>query len=268
MDAMGTLHRPAGAGARVISLVPSLTELLLALGLGAQLVGRTRYCVHPAARVDAIPVVGGTKGVRVDRVRALAPTHLVVNVDENTREEVDALRSVVPHVIVTHPRGPADNPGLYRLLGGVFGRSAEAERLCEAFDSAYVRALGRGRALPERRVLYLIWRRPWMTVSADTYIARMLRVVNWHNVSGDDGTRYPTLTLDSEFLSRVDLVLLPGEPYPFGARHQAELQSLAGSTATRILRCDGEQTSWYGNRAIQGLDYLADLAQGLTESAA
>ena len=117
---------------RIVSLVPSLTELVCALGLRPWLVGRTGFCIHPADLTE-VPKVGGTKDVRLDRVRALAPTHVLVNVDENRRETAEELRTFVPNVVVTHPLGPDDNPPLYRLLGGIFGRDAEAERLCAAF---------------------------------------------------------------------------------------------------------------------------------------
>ena len=132
IDALGVEHVPAGAGARIVSLVPSLTELLFALGLGAQVVGRTGFCIHPRTAVRTVPKVGGTKDVDLDRLRALAPTHVIVNVDENTRACEQALRAFVPHVIVTHPNAPEDNRALYALLGGVFDRGGGALGLCDA----------------------------------------------------------------------------------------------------------------------------------------
>ena len=102
-DALGAVHPPAGPSPRIVSLVPSITELLFALGLGPAVVGRTTFCIHPAGAVGAVPRVGGTKKVRLDRLRALEPTHVVVNVDENDRDQVEAMRAFVPHVVVTHP---------------------------------------------------------------------------------------------------------------------------------------------------------------------
>jgi hypothetical protein len=136
---------------RIVSLVPSVTELLW-LGLAPHLVGRTGFCIHPREVVRSIPKIGGTKDVDVDRIRELAPTHLVVNIDENRKETVEELARFVPSVVVTHPLAPEDNLGLYRLLGGIFGRSAEAERLCEDFAAAYAALLARprpGRAVPD-----------------------------------------------------------------------------------------------------------------------
>lgn len=119
------------AGERIVSLVPSLTELVCALGLGERLVGRTGYCIHPIEALRSVPKVGGTKTVNLQKIRALAPTHLIVNVDENEKPTVDALREFIPHVIVTHPLVVEDNFVLYRRLGDVFGASAQAEVLCD-----------------------------------------------------------------------------------------------------------------------------------------
>ena len=107
-DAVGARHAPDPA-ARIVSLVPSITELLCDLGLAAQVVGRTGFCIHPADIVAAIPKVGGTKDVNIEKIRKLAPTHLVVNIDENEKPTVEALAEFVPHIVVTHPLAPRDN---------------------------------------------------------------------------------------------------------------------------------------------------------------
>ena len=113
---------------RIVSLVPSLTELLCDLGLAPQLVGRTGFCIHPRETVRAIPKVGGTKSVNLARLRELAPTHVIVNIDENEKPTVEEIARFVPHVVVTHPLHPRDNLALYRLLGGIFHRDARGER--------------------------------------------------------------------------------------------------------------------------------------------
>jgi len=135
-------------------------------------VGRTGFCIHPRETLKRIPKVGGTKSVKLEKVRALAPTHVIVNVDENTRETANALAAFVPKLIVTHPLGPLDNLALYRQVGGAFGKEREAEALCSRFELAFREA--EKRKFPRREVLYLIWKDPWMTVSRDTYISRML----------------------------------------------------------------------------------------------
>jgi len=127
IDAVGLTHAPAGADARTVCLVPSITELLYELGLGDRIIGRTGFCIHPEGKVKLVPKVGGTKDVNIGKIRRLAPTHLIVNVDENEKPTVEELARFVPNIVVTHPLGPLDNPGLYRLIGGIFGRREEAE---------------------------------------------------------------------------------------------------------------------------------------------
>ena len=259
VDAFGQDHQRARADARIVSLVPSITELLFALGLDDNVVGRTGFCVHPAPRVRRVRTVGGTKDVDLDAVRALAPSHAVVNIDENNRDTFDALKTFVPHVIVTHPNGPADNLDLYRLLGDIFDRAEAAHALARDFESALAALDGVRGALPSKRVLYLIWRKPWMTVSRDTYIARTLALVNWNTLPRDATARYPTLS-DAEIRRMApDLCLLSSEPYPFRDTHLDEVERLIGAPG-QVRLIDGEMISWYGSRAIAGLDYLARYA--------
>ncbi len=254
-DAAGVVHEPAGEGARIVCLVPSITELLCELGLTQELVGRTGFCVHPWESVWSIPKVGGTKDVKLDRIRALAPTHAVLNIDENRRETAAALAEFVPHIVVTHPQAPLDNLDLYRLLGAIFGREEQAERLCAEFERAYASATERLR--PRRDVLYLIWRQPWMTVAPQTYISQTLALVNWHTQPLASADRYPEVDI-SAFAGQVDRVLLTSEPYHFRERHLADVA--ATLPAAEVSLIDGEMISWYGSRAIQGLRYLVDYA--------
>jgi Periplasmic binding protein len=249
------------AEARIVCLVPSITELLCDLGLSEQLVGRTGFCIHPWETVRHVPKVGGTKDLRFDRIRDLEPSHVVVNVDENRKEDADALAELVPNVVVTHPLGPRDNLALYRQMGETFGVEGEAEKLCGRFEAAYERALaGRGAS---RRVLYLIWRDPWMTVSPDTYIAQTLALFEWQTQPSSSGSqeadkrkgvRYPEVDL-ADFQD-VDRVLLSSEPFHFKQHHVEEVEALLPGVA-EVSLIDGEMTSWYGSRAIRGLDYLA-----------
>lgn len=131
LDALGTRHSPACGEPRIVSLVPSLTELLC--DLARHLVGFTRFCTHPAETVRQIAKMGGPKNPDLDAIRAAAPTHLIVNVDENPREQVEALARFVPHVVVTHPNVPEDNLALFRLLGFIFRREARAENSVRIF---------------------------------------------------------------------------------------------------------------------------------------
>jgi ABC-type Fe3+-hydroxamate transport system substrate-binding protein len=264
IDAQGTRHEVASATARIVSLVPSITELLFDLGLASQVVGRTGFCIHPKEAVKRVAKVGGTKSIDVGRIRRLAPSHLIVNVDENPRGTVQELAKFVPHVIVTHPLGPQDNLGLYRLLGGIFSREAQAEQLCCRLEQAYRETLADASTWPSRKVLYLIWKSPWMTVSPDTYVSRMLATVGWTTYPASNESRYPTVQLTPTLLRSVDFVLLSTEPYSFRERHCVEVMDLLPpDSPARVALIDGAMTSWYGSRAIDGLAYLRDLRRYL-----
>ena len=238
---------------RIVSLVPSITELVCDLGLAEQLVGRTGFCIHPKDALRKVPKVGGTKSVNLRKVRALAPTHVIVNVDENRKETADALAEFVPNLIVTHPLAPLDNLALYRQIGNAFDVRDRAEALCAQFENEYNRI--KTKPFESRKVLYLIWKDPWMTVSRDTYVSRTLALFGLHTIPAEAPKRYPELeTLD---VPGAELVLLSTEPYRFREAHRTELQAVLRIPAFLI---DGEMTSWYGSRAIQGLRYLADFA--------
>lgn len=260
VDASGHRHQPHSGPARIVSLVPSLTELVCDLGLAGQLVGRTGFCIHPRAILKTIPKVGGTKDVNLVRLRELAPTHVIVNVDENRRECVEEIAACVPHVIVTHPCTPEDNLPVYRLLGAIFGREMEAARLCADLAAALDEARAVGASLPAEKVLYLIWREPWMTVARSTYISAMLAVVGWQTAPEADEPRYPAFEWDAPWLAGVARVFLSSEPYRFRDSHLAEVAAASGRPAALI---DGEMASWYGSRAVAGLRYLTELRRTL-----
>ncbi|MFB9122801.1 cobalamin-binding protein [Paraburkholderia dipogonis] len=260
VDAAGVAHEPAGATARIVSLVPSITELLFVLGLERQIVGRTGFCVHPHDKVQQVRKVGGTKAVNLDAIRALRPSHLIVNIDENERDTVEQLRAFVPHIVVTHPQTPRDNLALYALLGAIFDRAQQAQRLSEALEGRLHEAAAH--TFAPQNVLYLIWREPWMTVARDTYISTMLRLVNWRTLPDVRGgaagaARYPTLDFDTApWLAQVDRILLSSEPYRFTQVHCDALKRDPRLAGKRIELIDGEMVSWYGVRAIEGIAYL------------
>jgi ABC-type Fe3+-hydroxamate transport system substrate-binding protein len=257
---------------RIVSLVPSITELLLDLGLGAYVVGRTGFCIHPASGVQAIPKVGGTKDVNLGKIKQLAPTHVIVNVDENELPTVQELQQWVPQVIVTHPQTPLDN---IVLIDQILGMTASFAIDSRALDAVFTRASAlkdsiqshinklQSTAWPEQRVLYLIWRDPWMTVAQDTYISQMLALIGWktwpHALGGPTGAaRYPVVPVDAPGLRDIERVLLSSEPYRFGSAHMREAEQWLPHAKVQLV--DGEMLSWYGSRAAQGLAYLRTLA--------
>ena len=256
---------PPTEGPRIASLVPSGTETLVALGLGSCLVARTGFCIHPVDAVKDVPKVGGTKDVNLAKLKKLAPTHVVVNVDENRRETAEALREFVPHVIVTHPSRPEDNLALFEQLRAAFADRPGVNERAAALSAEFSDALARCRAEAHRgeHVLYLIWRDPWMTVARDTYISTLLAEAGWGTLpdvrGGEHGAgRYPALTGHEPWLRTVDRVLLSSEPYRFGPEHLAEAQALCAQARVQLV--DGELLSWWGSRGAAGLDYLRQLS--------
>jgi len=261
IDAAGRVHEPGQAGARILSLVPSLTELLFDLGLGGNLVGRTNFCVHPKERVGTVTSVGGTKQIDMDKVAELSPTHALVNIDENPKDMADALAAMGIAVVVTHPLHVTDNRDLFGLIGGLFGAEDAAKALARAFDTALAE-LQTG-DWPKRRVLYLIWRKPWMSIAPDTYIADTLARAGLYAIEHAGSARYPEVELTDALLAGVDLVLFSTEPFPFKTKHLDAFGSEFPAHAHKAHLIDAEMVSWYGSRAVPGLAYLADFTRGL-----
>lgn len=260
IDAVGNRHAPCDGPARIVSLVPSLTELLFALDLQDQVVGRTAFCIEPEGLVETVPVVGGTKTSELDKLAALRPSHVLVNVDETPKALAEQIGALGAQVVVTHPNAPADNIALFQLIGGLFQRQAQAARLVADLEHE----LQQTGTWPTRMVLYLIWKRPWMTVSQDTYIANMLALFGMRTLCHDPARRYPEIAMDTALLSQADLVLFSTEPFPFAAKHRDAFKNdYVISPQTQLLSIDGKMVSWYGSRAIDGLRYLRRFAAKL-----
>ena len=232
---------------RVACLVPSVTELLAELGLAPCLVARTGYCIHPAAALAAVAKVGGTKDVNLVKLRRLAPTHAIVNVDENRAETAQALRDFVPTVIVTHPCGPEDVDALIVQLAEAFGAQPGVVERATALRAEVASELAATRVGTDVPVLYLIWRDPWMTVARDTYVSRLLARTGWRTLPAVDGgatgaARYPRLRGNEVWLADVQQVLLSSEPYAFTANHLAEAQLLCPQASVRLVDGAGRTT--------------------------
>ena len=261
-DAVGRQHvrfdNPARL--RIACLVPSITETLFALGLGEHVVARTGFCIHPKPAVRDVPKVGGTKDVNIARLIATEPTHVIVNIDENRKADVDHLRKVIPNIVVTHPMLPDDNLALFRLLGHIFTADDAANRLANELATALAAARAVGAQLPPQSVLYAIWKNPWMTISRDTYVSAMLETVGWKTLPVQAEKRYPEVAADDSVWRDAERIFLSSEPYSFGDEHITELrEGMQLQQAIELI--DGEYVSWYGVRAIAGLNYLANLRQ-------
>lgn len=258
---------------RIVSLVPSWTEALFALGLGPRVVGVTEWCVHPAEGVAGLPKVGGTKTARVDAILALAPDLVIANVEENRRRTVERLRAEGVRVQVTYPRTVREAAETLRSLLEL-GAPEWAERevvapVLEAVEEAERAEAARAAAgRPRTRVFCPIWRDPWMAVGADTYANDLLALCGGENVFAHRSERrYPLVALDEVEAAGPEVVLLPDEPYAFGPVDAAELGELAlpAARAGRIHVIDGTWVSWYGPRmrcAIPRLRALLGAAEG------
>lgn len=255
VDDLGRTIALAATPARIVSLVPSLTETLFAIGAGPRVVGVTRYCEEPAADVAHLPRVGGTKNPDLQAIAELAPDLVVLNAEENRREDFDALAAAGLAVFVTEPktiqdgiRSIAQLAELTACPAGV-ALAAEQERRVRA---TLAQVQGR------RPVRYFcpIWRKPWMTFNADTYAHDMLRAGGGENVCANEAARYPTVTLDAIAAATPEVVLLPDEPYRFAEKDLAALEPLA-LPRDRVHFVDGKALSWYGPRIADGLARFA-----------
>lgn len=238
---------------RIVSLVPSQTELLADLGLGARVVGITRFCVRPEGWRQAKAIVGGTKQVDVDRVEALSPDFILANHEENTPEDVDALSDIAPVYVTDVPTVEAAR-AMIHTVGRLTDRTARATDLADTIARRFA-ALG---DFPPLRAAYLIWRDPFMTVGHDTIIHDIMARGGFANAFGDR-TRYPEVTLDDLVAADPDVLLLPDEPFPFPAKDKFSADLRAALPETPVHFVDGQAFSWYGSRLIETPAYLEAL---------
>lgn len=254
---------------RIVSLVPSITESLFALGAGHRVVGVTRFCTRPDDARDRATVVGGTHGIDLDALRGLDPDLVIANQEENPRDELESLVTLAP-TFITFPRTVRDSIDLIRTLGLLSGTADTAETFAADADAACAEA-DAARPAPAPRVLYLIWRKPWMTVNADTYVHDMLTACGAVNAAAELPNRYPAITEADALALRPDAVLLSTEPYAFEAKHADEWAGIEGLPAARLEQIrivDGELCSWYGTRVADGVRYLSTIVRNLRVAAA
>jgi iron complex transport system substrate-binding protein len=241
---------------RLVSLCPSLTETLFALGLDEQIVGRTSYCVHPARRVKNVRVIGGTRSVDVGRVRALKPDLVIAEKEENPRQVVEALAEALP-VYVIDVTDYETALRAIRSLGALTDRAAQADMLVHDIRAAFAKL----RPGAPSRVAYLVWGGPYMAAGRNTYIHALLEKCGFENVCGQLAGRYPRLTLETLRELAPHYVLLSSEPFRFDDSHLAELASQIANA--RVVRVDGEMFSWYGSRMLVAAGYLQGLVAEL-----
>jgi len=256
--------KPASLPPRVVSLVPSLTEALVWLGLGSHLVGVSDWCVHPAEAVAKLPKVGGTKTPSIPRILALAPDLVIANHEENRRRDVERLEAEGVPVWVTYPRSVRDGVALLRELAALGAGSGALAALVDPIEAA-VAAAEAARSARGVRVFCPIWKTPWMSVGQDTYAHDLLALCGGENVfGGREERRYPIVQLPEIVAASPEVILLPDEPYAFGAREVAELGALdvPAAVSGRIHLIDGTLVSWYGPRIQRAIETIRPLIAG------
>ena len=241
--------------------MPSLTESLFALGLGARVVGVTDWCVHPAEEVAKLAKVGGTKRPDLAAILALAPDLVIANQEENRRRDVEHLEAAGVRVWLTYPRTVAEGARLLAELAELGAAPEARQRVVEPVLEAVADAES-ARPAEGVAVLCPIWRDPWMVVGADTYAHDLLALCGGRNVfGGPRGRRYPLVTLEEVVAAAPEVILLPDEPYAFGEADVLELRRLPLPAAEhgRIHLIDGTWVSWYGPRIARALPALRHL---------
>ena len=247
---------------RIISLVPSQTELLYDLGLEEETIGITKFCVHPSHWFRSKKRIGGTKNVNIALVASLKPDLIIANKEENSKEQILLLEKIAP-VWVTDIKNMVDAIEMILHIGMITGKSSEAIKITSEIRGKFV-GLVSWRAeypLPSYQTAYLIWKDPYMAAGRDTFIDQILQLSGWKNVFAMK-ERYPIVSMEELILQKPELLLLSSEPYPFGHKHISEFQQQLPDT--KIMLVDGEMFSWYGSRLLHTVDYvkkiLADLS--------
>ena len=249
---------------RIVSLVPSQTELLVDLGLEHYIVGVTKFCVHPSNIRKSKTVVGGTKSVHFDKIRALKPDIILCNKEENTLDMVEELRSIA-QVHLSDIYTLDDSLELIAQYGQLFKVNAVSERLIKTIKDRNIAFKSSLKLTSKPRVAYFIWKRPWMVAASNTFIDHMLELNGFENVF-NGRTRYPEIQLNELRLLDVDLILLSSEPYPFKDKDVAELSKEIDNPNVCIV--DGEFFSWYGSRLLGAFEYFNDFHNELSSNEA
>jgi iron complex transport system substrate-binding protein len=252
-DQIGTIHAFETSPKRIVSLVPSQTELLFDLGLEKYIVGITKFCVHPYHLKATKKVVGGTKKVNFEKIKLLQPDVIICNKEENTKEMVAELSSICP-VWVTNIIKVEDNFKMIYDFGQLFNKRTEAQNWCDKINFALIDFKIFIKDKPKQKVAYFIWKNPYMVAGGENYINEMLLLNNFENIYGTKG-RYPEIELKKMRLEGdPDLVFLSSEPYPFNEEDAFEIGRFTHHAKTIFV--DGEMFSWYGSRILKAISYF------------
>ena len=247
---------------RIISLVPSQSELLFDLGLNEEVVGITKFCIHPIDKFATRTKVGGTKKLKIDVIRALQPDLIIGNKEENTKSEIELLSAEFP-VWMSDITNLEDSIQAIEQIGQLVDRSPEASYLNHLIQAGFtdLQTLALSKQV-NKSVAYIIWKDPYLAAGRTTFIDDILRKIGLTNVVSQ--SRYPEITLAQLQASNCELVFLSSEPYPFKTQHLEEIQSALPHATVMLV--DGEMFSWYGSRLVKAVEYLFHLQDSLGDS--
>jgi ABC-type Fe3+-hydroxamate transport system substrate-binding protein len=237
---------------RIISVVPSQTELLSDLGLEKQVTGITKFCVHPRRWFESKTRVGGTKELNIKLIHELKPDLILANKEENLKEQIEELEKHYP-VWVSNITDPEDACKMITGIGEMTGKARKATEMTNRIKERFAQL----QTLNHKpQAAYLIWQKPYMTVGGDTFIHSMLKVAGFENIFASH-ERYPEITIDELLADNYELLFLPSEPFPFKQKHIVELK--AKNVKAKIFLVDGEMFSWYGSRMLRAPAYFREL---------
>jgi ABC-type Fe3+-hydroxamate transport system substrate-binding protein len=240
---------------KIISVVPSQTELLFDLGLDEEVIGITKFCIHPSTWFRTKTRVGGTKQLHIDQIISLQPDLIIANKEENVEEQINELAKHFP-VWISDIKTLEDAYEMMHAVGEMLGQNKKAQDLVERIKSS----ISGLQSTNSKSCAYLIWQNPLMTVGSDTFIHHMLGLAGFKNVFADR-TRYPEITIEEIQQRNPEFILLSSEPFPFKQKHADELkQQLPNS---KIIFVDGEMFSWYGSQLLKAPEYFRSLKTSL-----
>jgi len=237
---------------RIISLVPSQSELLFDLGLDEEVIGITKFCIHPIDKFASRTKIGGTKKLKIEQIRALKPDLIIGNKEENTRSEIELLMEEFP-VWMSDISNLQDSMVAIEQIGALVDRTPEANYLNHLIQAGFsdLQTLALNKNI-HKRVAYLIWKDPYLFAGRDTFIDDILRKIGFTNVVRQ--SRYPEMELSKLKAENCELVFLSSEPYPFKENHIEEIQMALPHA--KVMLVDGEMFSWYGSRLVKAVEYL------------
>ena len=245
---------------RIVSLICSITETLFELGLEKRITGRTNYCIRPDPAVDKVKKIGGPKNPDIDRILELNADLVIANREENEEKDIIRLENEGVPVFVTYPRSITESLELIKTLGAITGTDKIAHEWYERAERAIHKTREMTSTITARpSVIYLIWRKPYMTINKDTYIHDLISFCGGLNLYAENQDRYPEISIDDIVSAQPDIIVLPSEPFPFKKKHADEINRCKDIPAVRnnrVYLADGELFSWYGVRMIPGLPYV------------